>query len=225
MDYTNDIFNEEKENYLYHGTQSTFEIINSKILKSNHSNTGKGIYFGRTFTTSSKYGDNTMNSSNIKSSKNPIDSVLIMKKQEGLKFHENDHRGSYGLITKEYILDGEYDLIKNLTDIVFTRKIDIDNFFKKFDSLPDDMKEKLKNINIYQYDYNPLSIDNDKYIEIRKQFLDELTKNSKLYLNVPKILNVIYESIISHENIYEHIHGTKDDEIIKYLETLKENNT
>lgn len=214
IDYSNDIFNEYEEKYLYHGTKSTFEIIESGVLKKNNSATGSGIFFGRTFLTSFKYADN-MKSSNIKSSKNPISSVLIMKKQKDLEFKKNDE----GLLsTKEYILyEDTYDLIENLQDIVFLRKIDIDNFFKKFDSFSDDMKKKLKTINIYQYDYNPLSKNGtENYKIIREQFFNELNKNSELFLNDSEFFNFICKSIYNPE--IDEITGIA--EIIKELKNI-----
>jgi len=228
----NDIlFNEIEEKYLYHGTKSTIEIINSEELKPSISKTGKGIYFGRNFLVSYRYADIYQKSSNIKSSKNPVCSVLIMTKEEGKELKSQNTND-----VKEYFLEsGEepetYDLIKNLTAIVFLHKTDVDKFFEVFEAageekvvvsdeavvpltFSDVMKNKLETIDIFQYDYNPLSIQNPEFKTIRTQFIEELNKNY-LYLSDPEIFRFIYEQIINNKD-----EDLMDEDLMDYLKNL-----
>ena len=178
INYGSDLFNEIEEKYLYHGTKSTNEVITSNYLESNkaHGAYEKKIFFGRTFDVSYNYANPMGETTNVKSVDitKRVHSVLIMDKLYGYDF-EKINMGSLGI--ESYVLkENQYSLLDSLRAIVFLTKNDLNNFLKKFDTFTEDMKKKLKEIMIFQFDYYPVKLKERIGQEIQANFFTKYFK-------------------------------------------------
>jgi len=197
INYGTHLFNTSIEKYLYHGTKSTNEIIRSNYLESNvaYGSYKKEIFFGRTFHVSYDYADPMGRTTNVKSTDKTksVNSVLIMDKEDGYDF-KKINMGSAGI--ESYVLEeNNYNLLKNLRAIVFLSKNDVSNFLKNFDTFHEDMKKKLTEIIIYQFDYNPVLLKEKIRHEIQANFFTKYFKKEIIRKFINDYTRVFYNDM------------------------------
>lgn len=137
-----EFLNRDEEKYLFHGTRSTIEIVESNSINARFSMSGYGVFFGRNFYVSKIYCSDY--SSNIHQTWKDtiVRSVMILKKDKSF-FKRNDNGG-----TKEYILDAPGYSLDNLIAIVFEGDEDVINFERLFANSPN-LREQLKDVDFY----------------------------------------------------------------------------
>jgi hypothetical protein len=175
LDPTLDFLDPSKEEFLFHGTRSTLEILSRREILAHYSSSGWGIYFGRTFKISLPY--TTDHSSNIhKTWKDKlVRSVLILTKENNKNFIYSvaDLAG----IVRQYILAEKSYSLQNLKSIVFNSQEDVEHFLNFFKLQPKDIQAQLIDLSLYNIHYQPLTITQNK-----NEFISLLKKHQNLLL-------------------------------------------
>jgi hypothetical protein len=174
-----DFYQQQREGtehrYLFHGTRSTWEILDSWKLKANLAPRGPGIYFGRDYETSHRFASRLKD---YELAPTHVASILVFDNKDGAATtgEELVHGDFPDDSVYEYKIEGRKKVfsLDSLVAIIFLGHEDVKEFNDLFQSKwsKERRSEFLKKgIALYDQSLKPLMHD-----EVLKRFKDELVK-------------------------------------------------
>lgn len=139
---------------LYHGTRSTLEVLDGGQLNAYSASQGWGVFFGECYFDSYDYATSRSEGTNRTWTKEPIGSVMVLRKQPGITFEEYP----YGIMgsRRAYRLSKSNYSLTNLKDIIFLNEADLDKFIAFWAQKDAVFQNGLKQVGIYLESYFPL---------------------------------------------------------------------